>query len=97
EEIDRMRREPPDERELQRAKNQIQASYYRQIERVGGFNGITDQLNSYFVFAGGNPDYFAEDLARYSSLSTSDIRAAALHSLPPDRRVELTVDPEKKS
>jgi len=96
EEIDRLRREPPDDREMQRAKNQIEAAFYRQIEKVGGFSGKADQLNGYFAFAGGNPDYFGEDLARYTALSPSDIRAAALHWLPPDRRVELNVEPEKK-
>jgi len=96
EEIDRLRREPPDEREVQRAKNQIEASFYRQMERVGGFSGKADQLNSFFDFAGGDPDYFAEDLARYTSLAPSDIRAAVLRWLPSDRRVELIVEPEKK-
>ena len=38
------------------------------MQRVGGFGGKADQLNSYFV-AGGGPDFFAEDLARYTSLS----------------------------
>src|SRR5882672_3201600 len=96
EEVDRLRREPPDDRELQRAKNQIEASFYRQMERVGGFSGKADQLNAYFDFASGDPDYFAEDLARYTSLSPSDIRAAVLQWLPSDRRVELVVEPEKK-
>ena len=96
EEIDRLRREPPTARELQRAKNQIEASFYRQMERVGGFSGKADQLNAYFDFAGGDPDYFAEDLARYTSLSASDIRAAVLQWLPSDRRVELTVVPAEK-
>ena len=62
------------------------------MERVGGFGGTADQLNSYFV-AGGGPDYFAEDLARYTSLSPSDVQAAIIDWLPPDRRVELVVLP----
>jgi zinc protease len=96
EEIDRLRRDPPEARELQRAKNQIEAGFYRQMERVGGFGGKADQLNAYFDYAGGDPDYFAEDLARYTSLSPSDIRAAALQWLPSDRRVELVVEPEAR-
>ena len=95
EELARLRREPPDAREVQRAVNQMEASFYRRMERVGGFGGKADQLNSYFV-AGGGPDYFAEDLARYSSLSPSDVQAAIIDWLPPDRRVELVVLPEGK-
>jgi len=95
EELARLRREPPDKRELQRAINQTEANFYRRMERVGGFGGKADQLNSYFV-SGGGPDYFAEDLARYTSLSPSDVQAAIIEWLPPDRRVELVVLPEEK-
>src|SRR6187455_709364 len=44
EELARLRQEPPTERELQRAINQIEASFYRRMERVGGFGGKADQL-----------------------------------------------------
>ena len=63
------------------------------MQRVGGFGGKADQLNSYYV-AGGGPDFFAEDLARYTSLSRSDVQAAVAQWLPADRRVELIVNPE---
>jgi zinc protease len=95
EEVEKLKQEPPTDRELQRALNQIEASFYRRMQRVGGFGGKADQLNSYF-FAGGGPDYFAEDLARYTSLSREDVRAAAAQWLPADRRVELVVTPEEK-
>jgi hypothetical protein len=63
------------------------------MQRVGGFGGKADQLNAYF-FAGGGPDWFAEDLARYTSLSASDVQSAVVQWLPRDRRVELIVEPE---
>ena len=67
--------------------NQIEASFYRRMERVGGFGGKADQLNAYFSVAG-DPDYFAEDLARYTSLTASDVQAAVVNWLPtrPARR-----------
>ena len=46
-------REPPDAREVERALNQIEASFYRGMERVGGFGGKADQLNAYYFAAGG--------------------------------------------
>jgi zinc protease len=95
EELDRLKREPPDAREVQRAINQIEASFYRGMERVGSFGGKADQLNAYFT-TGGGPDYFAEDLARYTSLSPSDVQAAIVGWLPATRRVELIVEPEAK-
>jgi zinc protease len=95
EEVDRLRRAPPEAREVQRALNQVEASFYRAMERVGGFGGKADQLNAYY-FAGGGPDFFAEDLGRYSSLTPGDVQAAVLKWLPRDRRVELVVLPEAK-
>jgi hypothetical protein len=52
-------------------------------------------LNAYY-FAGGGPDFFAEDLARYTALTASDLQAAVVRWLPRDRRVELVVEPEAK-
>jgi zinc protease len=93
EELERLRREAPDAREVERAVNQVQASFFRQMERVGGFGGKANQLNAYY-FASGNPDWFAEDLARYTALTASDVQAAVRRWLPSDRRVELIVAPE---
>ena len=95
EELDRLRRDGPDPREVQRAINQMEASFYQRMEKVGGFGGKADQLNAY-KFAGGGPDYFAEDLARYTSLSPADIQSAAVQWLPADRRVELVVEPGER-
>ena len=95
EEIEKLRRTPPEPREVQRAINQVEAAFYRRMERVGGFGGKADQLNAYY-FAGGGPDYFAEDLGRYTSLTPADVQAAIFQWLPRDRRVELVVLPEEK-
>ena len=95
EELDRLRRDGPDPREVQRAINQMEASFYERMEKVGGFGGKADQLNAY-KFAGGGPDYFAEVLARYTSLSPADIQSAAAQWLPADRRVELVVEPGER-
>jgi zinc protease len=95
EEITRLQHEPPTDHEVQRALNQIESSFYSRMERVGGFGGKADQLNGYFVSTG-DPDWFNEDLGRYRSISPSDVRAAAEAFLPAGRRIELTVDPDKK-
>jgi predicted Zn-dependent peptidase len=94
EEVSKLQRTAPAPREFDRAINQIEASFYNRMERVGGSNGKGDQLNAYYT-ATGNPDYFNEDLSRYRALSAGDIQAAAAFWLPADRRVELTVEPIK--
>jgi zinc protease len=92
EEIAQLQRAEPSDRELQRAINQVEASFYNRMERVGG---KAYQLNAYYTKTG-DPDWFNEDLARYRALSPSDIRAAAGAFLPAGRRVELVVQPEKQ-
>jgi zinc protease len=95
EELDKMRTAPADEREMLRTLNQVEASFYRQMERVGGFSGKADQLNAYYTRTG-MPDFFEEDLARYRSLRAEDVKSAVARYLPRDRRVELSVVPESK-
>jgi zinc protease len=93
EELARLRSEPPTGREVTRARNQIEAAFYRRMSRVGSFGGKADQLNSYNFFTG-TPDSFARDLARYTSLTAADVQGAVTKWLPAERRVELVVLPE---
>jgi zinc protease len=95
EELEKLRNEPADDREMARALNQLEAGFYRQMERVGGFSGKADLLNGYYTRTG-MPDYFEEDLGRYRVLSASDIKSAIATYLPRDKRVELSVLPEAK-
>ena len=94
EEIVRLQTDAPTEREVQRAINKFEASYFSRMERVGGFGGKADLLNAYFSETG-NPDWFNEDVGRYRVLSPADIRAAAMAFLPAKARVELIVVPDK--
>jgi zinc protease len=95
EELDKMRAAPPDAREMTRAMNQIEANFYRAMERVGGFGGKADQLNAYYKITG-NPDSFAKDLERYRAVTAADVKTAVEQYLPKDRRVELSVVPGDK-
>jgi zinc protease len=94
EEIARLQREGPTAHEVQRAINQTESTFFSRMERVGGYRGKAEQLNAYYTTTG-DPDWFNEDLARYRAISPSDVRAAAEAFLPADRRIELTVVPEK--
>src|SRR5712691_10485909 len=96
EEIQKLQREAPTSHELERSVNQIEASFFNRMERVGGFGGKADQLNAYFTYTG-DPDWFNEDLARYRVISVNDVSAAAAQFLPLDKRVELIVEPDRGS
>lgn len=95
EEIEKLKSEGPTPREVRRAVNQYEAGFLDRLERIGGFGGKADRLNSYY-FHTGNPDYFAEDLARYKALQANDIQAVVQTYLPHDARVMLSVVPNGK-
>jgi zinc protease len=92
EELAKLRNAPPDEREMARAKNGIEASFVSGMETVAA---KADQLNAYYAMTG-NPDYFGENLARYRALQPNDIQAAVRRWLPANRRVELSVVPAEE-
>ena len=95
-EIDRVKNEPPSAREVERAVNQFEASFYRAMERVGGFGGKADQLNAY-EYQAGRPDYYNEDLARYRAIDARDVQSTAQRYLRDDERVLLSVVPAGKT
>ncbi len=95
EEVTRIKRETPTVREVQRAVNKYEASFFRRLELIGGFGGKADQLNMYLFFTG-NPDYFNKDLARYKALDPTDIQSAAHTWLRDDGRCVLSIVPVGK-
>ncbi len=80
-----------DARELERARNRIQASHVFQLERSGGFGGRADQLNYYNTLTG-DPEFVNNDLDRYMAVGIEDVRRAA--SMLGNARVKLSIHPE---
>ncbi|MEP6801368.1 MAG: pitrilysin family protein [Acidobacteriota bacterium] len=93
EELDRVKREPPTARELERAVNQYEAGFYRALERN---RDKADLLNAYDMETG-RPDYFNEDLTRHRALDGRDVQSTARRQLPDDARVVLSVVPAGKT
>ncbi len=92
EELKRMKREAPSERELKRAVNQYEASF---LDRLESIPGKADQLGDYYTETG-NPDYFNEDLARYKAVDADDIETVAQTYLRDDGCLVLSVVPQGK-
>jgi zinc protease len=89
EELERLRREPPAAREVDRVLNQYESTFYERLERSGT---KADQLNSYHFYRG-RANYFNEDLARYRAVTPASVSAAAARWLDAERRVVLSVVP----
>jgi zinc protease len=92
EEIEKLKRTPPETREVERVKNGIEASFLNQMETI---EGKADQMNQYYTFTG-KPDYFDQDMARYRAIQPADGQAAVTQWLPADRRFELSIVPNKQ-
>ena len=92
EELRRLATDGPTERELEQAKNATEAGFLRSLERV---LGKADQLNAYY-YETGDPDHYAEDLARYRAVTAADVqRAAREYLLAP--KVVLSIVPQGKT
>jgi zinc protease len=87
-ELRRLASQPPTARELEQAKNAIEASFLNSLEFVSAKAG---QLNSY-LYATGEADYFQRDLDRYRAVTAADVqRVVRQYLLAP--RVTLSVVP----
>ncbi len=86
EELARLAADGPTEDELTRAKNALETDY------IGGLEGLRSRATDLarYHYLTGDPDYLAEDLARYDRVTADDIAAAAA-ALTPERRQTLRV------
>ena len=89
EEIRALTTTPPAPREVERAVNQIEASFLDRLESVQ----MKAELLNMYVAATGNPDYLNEDLARYKAIDPGDIQAMTATYLRADGCVVLSVFP----
>ena len=93
-ELERFRREGPDAKELERARNSLETSLVTSIEKLGGF-GLADRLNRYNHYLG-DPGWLGKDLERYRNLSADSVRKVAVEQLAKDKRVVVHGVPGKQ-
>lgn len=91
-ELRRLASEPPTARELEQAKNSIEASFLNGLEFV---DAKADRLNAYY-YATGTPDYFQQDLDRYRRVTAADVSRVVRRYLLTGR-VTLSVVPQGRT
>ena len=91
-EIARIWQDPPTEEELQRARNRMESSHFRQLARIGGFGGRADILNYYNVLYG-DPNMINTGLDKYMAVQRDDILRVGRRVLD-QRQVRMRVLPE---
>ncbi len=92
EELSTFRSKPAEASEIERARNTIETNMIGGLERLGGFGGIADRLNSYNHYLG-NPDYLQQDIQRYRAVNASTLQTFARDQLAPTARVVMHVVP----
>ncbi len=80
EELAKLIKSGPTEKELERVKTQYVARFIRGIERIGGFGGKSDILAMNQVF-GGSPDYYKTTLNYIQKATLKDLQNAAIRWL----------------
>jgi zinc protease len=91
-ELRRLAAQPPTARELEQAKNSIEAAFLNGLEFV---DAKADRLNAYY-YATGTPDYFQQDLDRYRRVTAADVSRVVRQYLLTGR-VTLSVVPQGRT
>jgi zinc protease len=92
EEIDRLKGEPPGEREIQKARNQLAADFYRDLETISGKALVLGRSDVYF----GDPKAFLKTAERYDAVTAADVqRVIRTYFDPNNRTVSVLVPTEE--
>jgi zinc protease len=89
--LTRLASDGPTERELQQARNALEAAFLNRLELV---NAKADQLNQYYYFTG-KADGFQADLDRYRAVTADDVKRVITQYLT-GPRVMLSIVPQGK-
>ncbi len=91
-ELRKLAESPPTAREMEQAKNALEAAFLRSTQTVGG---KADQLNEYY-FATGTPDAFQKDLDRLQAVTAADVQRVVKKYLVGPRTIISVVPMEKR-
>jgi zinc protease len=95
EELKRVREAPPAADELERARRNLKAGLFSQLENIGGFGGKADVLN-YYELRAHDPGAFAKELEAELAVTGEDVQRTAQKYLREEQRVVIHVLPEEK-
>ena len=89
-EIDRLKTAPPEDRELQKAKNQLAADFYRQLETISGKVSAVGFSDVYF----GDPRAFLTRVEQYERITPQDVQRVVQAYFPKRNRTVSVLVPE---
>ena len=93
-ELERLAGGSPKAEELDRARNVLETRRLYGLQKIGGFSGKAEQLQTYNHHTG-DPNYLSKDLARYAKVDAVSISNAIRTHLLPKKRGVLIALPNK--
>lgn len=93
EEVAKLASDGPTDEELARVVNGVETRIVSGLETA---IGRAERLQHYYYYTG-EPDYAAEELARYRALTPTDVQAAAARYLEGQNRIVISVVPQGRA
>lgn len=90
--LEEVRKKGITQEEIDRARTRFDTRMLAGLQAVGGSGGKADVLQSYNHFVG-EPDYVAQDLARYEKVTPESVKQFARDTLSANARVILHAEP----
>ena len=94
-EVAKLQTAGPTQSELDSQRTLVLTNQIAGLQRLGGFGGIADTLDSYYQYTG-DPGYLSKDIARYQALTVESVKQAALRYLNKNQAVVVSCVPGKK-
>lgn len=91
EELANLQQTPPAERELRKAKNQLAAGFYRQLQTIGGKAITLGYSDVYF----GDPKRLLDVVDQYEAVTAADIQRLVQTYFTADNRTVSTLAPQE--
>jgi len=95
EEVGKLQKDGPTQDEVDSARTIDVTQKITGLQRLGGFGGIADSLNSYNQYTG-DPGYLSKDIARFEAVTPASVREVAAKYLNRNQAVVVSCVPGKK-
>ena len=89
-ELARFGKEQPSDREMQKARNQLAANFYSQLETISGKAGLLGRADVYF----GDPKAALTTVQRYEKVTAADVQRVVNTYFTDRNRTVVTLVPE---
>ena len=94
-EVGKLQSDGPTTEELDAVRTSDLTRKISGLQRLGGFGGVADTLDSYLQYTG-DPGYLPKDIARYQAVTTASVREVAVRYLNKNQAVVILCTPGDK-